>query len=465
MSTKRLALLSGFLLACTFPPIDAWWLGWVALVPWCLAVRRSSGPIQARSAGFLMGLLAYSISLWWMVKIWWGLALLAWLLFSVFLALTSGFLKRIELGRNPPWWRWGVVAASSWFVIEVFRAEWWPLRYGMVSLGYSQALAPELRQWASVWGVYGLSWVMVLVNAWLALGWERFRRREFGWGRPTLAALVVLVVLWVGGRYLGGFPLSHRTAKVIAVQNETINLQVHERLTREAAGEQPAYIVWPEYGVELTPAWKDEALHRMAGVARDLKATLVAGCMTFRGINEPKKFENHTLVFGPNGETIGRYTKMHPIQFIEALMVRGLDATVMRSDQGMIGTPICFDMDYTDVVRKMAKGGAELILTPNMDPLTWGETEHWQRVRIAQLRALESRRWVVRAASSGVSVIVDPRGEVRHWLGVGQIGVVSGIVTLESELSPYHQWGWYAIVVAWWGAVVWYLFRSRFSTS
>ncbi len=427
-SPFRLALLSGVLLSLAFPPLEWWWLGWFALAPLLLAVRMSTTSIQARICGFLTGLIAYPLILGWMWHVWWVLAIFAWWVLAVFLALASGFLKRWEMNREISWWGWCLAAGCAWFVVEVFRAELWPLRFGMGSLGYSQVPSLEFRQWVSWVGVYGLSLLMVVVNAGWALGWERFLQRQRGWARPLAGSILGVVVLGFGGHRLGQVKETGTLVVVAVVQDEKIDLSVHERLSREMTGSRsasvangattakgaPDFVVWPEYGVELTPSWRKEATDRMGRLAQELRTTLVAGCMTFVGINAKKKFENHTLVFGPDGQINGRYTKMHPVQFIEGLMIQGTDATVIRTEKGVIGTPICYDMDYTDVVRKLSLNGAQLFLTPIMDPLIWGKVEHFQRLRIAQMRAVESRRWVGRATSSGISAIIDPRAPIPH---------------------------------------------------
>lgn len=431
------------------------------MAPLWMAVRRSASPTHARLLGFVAGFLYFASVLRWMWTIHWILALGTWWLMAVFMGVVTGVVKRWETRYQPSWWNWCFVAAGAWLVVEVFRAEMWSLRFGMAALGYTQSPNAAVRYWGSVIGVYGLSFVMVWVNAAVAMGWEAWREARKGWVGPWVAAgLVYGLLAWPT---LQPAPSSKviRDIKVAAVQDEQIDLHVHERLTRDALSFAPQLVVWPEYGVELTPSWKGEAVKRMGAMALEARATLVAGCMTFLGVNAPKKFENHTVVFDPDGRELGRYVKMHPIQFIEGMMTAGKDARPIQTAAGLIATPICYDMDYSDVVRKFSENGAQLIATPNMDPLYWGPTEHWQRVRIVQMRAVESGKWIVRAASSGVSVIVDPTGNVKQFADVGQETVITGPAQLMDGMTPYHQWGWKAVYVVWWAALAWRFLKPK----
>ncbi|MFQ5810628.1 MAG: nitrilase-related carbon-nitrogen hydrolase, partial [Armatimonadota bacterium] len=86
--------------------------------------------------------------------------------------------------------------------------------------------------------------------------------------------------------------------------------------------------------------------------------------------------------------------------------------------------------------------GAQVLAVPTYDAADWGGVQHAQHSAMAQARAVEVRRWVVRAASSGISQIIDPKGNTRHELDFGAEGVITGEVRGSDELTPYTRVGY-----------------------
>ena len=109
---------------------------------------------------------------------------------------------------------------------------------------------------------------------------------------------------------------------------------------------------------------------------------------------------------------------------------------------GAFATPICFDCDYTDVVRKMVKLGAEYLAIPSYDAESWSANQHLQHALLFRLRAEENARWLACAASSGVSQIIDPHGNVRGSRPPMETGVLTYRIGNSNRLTMFTRVGW-----------------------
>lgn len=192
MTLKRILLstLSGLLLILSFPPFNLSILIWFALVPLLLAIKDARIK-EAANLGAITGLVLYYGSLWWFIRLFGPsitcLALLS--LLALFIALFSGLYRFISSHISPASPAGGhptshiIFAPLSWVAVEFFRSECYPLKFTWLSLGYSQWQNLPLLQSASLFGVYGISFLIVLVNASIAYTIDRVRLSSRGVSR------------------------------------------------------------------------------------------------------------------------------------------------------------------------------------------------------------------------------------------------------------------------------------------
>jgi len=109
---------------------------------------------------------------------------------------------------------------------------------------------------------------------------------------------------------------------------------------------------------------------------------------------------------------------------------------------GRMGTPVCFDCDFQDVVRHMTLDGAEFFAVPSMDAAHWGEKQHIQHAQLFRLRAAENRRPFIVAASSGVSQIINANGWPTQRIPPLVEDVLNGRIIPEKGLTFFTRWGW-----------------------
>ncbi len=447
-----LAALSGGLLVLSFPPFGIWPLAWAAFVPLLMAAMESPTARGAADLGALAGLVFYSVSLHWMYGLFGPLAAAFWCIFSVWPGLFAWLLWGIDRRRLFPGLReryrpllFTAAAGLLWAGLEYFRAEVWWLQCGWLAIGYSQTPFTAILQTCSLIGVYGLSALILSANAALFLLISGKRRA------PAAAMLLLSAALAVWGLHREtAFPSENgRKLKVALVQDESADLKSLTSLSlgREAAGAD--LLIWPEYSF---PAASDRDPGDIALLAKALKgsgATAVVGAAVMPDEKLRTPLRDFMWLLSPDGKLLGRYDKMHPVPFVEKAlrdtwknMPPDRHPRPVDTPAGRLGTQICYDLDFENGSRLMARQGAQILAVDSLDPEAWGRWQHLQHSSMAPARAVEEGLWVVRAASSGTSQIIDPAGRVRAALGPGTSGVLSGEAWLLAPGTFYSRAGW-----------------------
>ena len=435
-----LAALSGLLLTGAFAPLASWAVAWVALVPLFSAVLKSRGPRQAARLGAGAGLVFYTISLRWMPNAVYGVALIFWCIFSLWLAMHAALMRglwtRLEKKGAAGALAWTAAAAVSWAGIEYFRSEVWLLPCPWLGLGYSQAGNPPLLQTLSVWGVYGLSAFIAAFSAALALLGRKIRVPA-----AVLVCALLAAALWGRHRLAVFSPEAGTPLKVALVQAESVPVSTLIRYSLAPEALDAGLLLWPENSVML-PGSKTAAYLRL--LEKELKPSRAVVAIGV-GINVTEngrlRRENFMLFLNSAKKPVGRYDKMHPVPQIEAGLPASRRAAAVNTELGKLGPQICYDLAFEDGTRKVTAQGARLLVSPTLDPREWGELQHTQHSDMSGARAVEAGLWLVRAASSGRSQIIDPLGAQRAALEKGE-GVLTGTAYLMDGGTFYTRLGW-----------------------
>jgi apolipoprotein N-acyltransferase len=472
-------LVSAVLHALCFPPFRLHALAWVALVPFLVAIGRAgrwAGPLLAWAWSVLM---TYCVVAWLVpgASTYFGqprvlgLAIvigigtlqvgLEYVAFALWYRATDGL---------PPWLR-PLLAAAAWIAAELGRVRLltgnpWAL------VGYSQIGVDPLVQVADLAGVYGIGFPIVAVNAGLAEVWLRRRGagRRQAWVGLLLAALSVVPVLGYGALRLRTAPAAAPAPggmKVAIVQPNLDlgaqwrpelygrNLDTYLELSAKAMYDgAPGLLVWPESA--MTFFVENEALYRDA-IARLLTAdgtALLAGGPHDAGVG----YFNSAFLLRPDGGIAARYDKQHLLPFAEYFPAHGIDLLRRRFERvkvfspggptvllptsiGPAGVVICNEAFYPELAADRVRRGATLLV--NLANDTWlGDARYSaQAFDILALRAVEQRRYLLRASTSGPSAIVDPWGRVVAATRPLTRDVLVGQVAAGDTLTPYCRVG------------------------
>ncbi|MGC8782823.1 MAG: apolipoprotein N-acyltransferase [Armatimonadota bacterium] len=426
------SVLSALLLWLAFPPADWGWLGWIALVPLMLALRSLSHPRQGCLIGLVWGACFYGILLWWMqqfVHRWtgsfwlglaaWGALVLSQTLFAGAFGWSYALTNRLVRGSALPvaW------AAGLWVAIEWLRgAGAWGFLWGQLAVSQHNYLLP--LQSAELLGVWGLSAWLVVVNASIA---EAVAQRKM---RPLLGAVELSVLLLLFGWWRLSMPPAPERLTALVVQpnvdttrqwDEPMQQQVKSSMLRalgSAVREKVNMVLFPESLVPDATAYPFSELIRQA---------TAQGIIVLIGTFEEEDGRSYNTVtaFSPGG-SMDVYRKQHLVPWGEYVPLRRwtpwiehfgvVSADVSPGERLVlltpwrIGAPICFESTLPQIACEMVRQGARLLCVVTNDTWFGRSPAAEQHLAFCALRAVETRRWVLRSATTGISAVFDAQG-------------------------------------------------------
>jgi apolipoprotein N-acyltransferase len=445
------AVLSGLLLAAAFPKWDQNYLLAVALVPLLWALRG-----QSRAAAFWLGLVSgltyFAGLLYWIVyvtRVFGGLPLP--LCLGVLLSL-AGYLS---LYRG----LWAL--AVNWGEARGFSLLWWApvvwvaLEYGQTYiisgfpwelLGTGLYRFPVFLQAADLAGVYGLSFLLVLVNAGIFLLLYplrgRERRRFF-----QLTVLILILAAWVGYGYyrlgaLDKLAAASPRIKVAVVQG---NIKQGEKWKKEMVqatldryGELTAQvkgadlIIWPETAAPFFFLRTPDLTGQVQAIAQAAGGYLLFGAPAYELTTQKEVFYNRAYLLSPEGNVAGYYDKAHLVPFGEYVPLKrlfsfmgigkmvamvgdfaeGKVGGVVSLPQGEVGPLICFESIFPDLSRAQVQNGARLLVNMTNDAWYGTTSAPYQSLAMAVLRSVETHVCMARAANTGISAFIGPDGRI-----------------------------------------------------
>jgi len=233
-----------------------------------------------------------------------------------------------------------------------------------------------------------------------------------------------------------------------ATQAGTI-FQDYIRMTRQALSEGAQLVLWPE---SSTPYPFDEDPDRAAQIrrlAQQARVPILFGSdqIQWRVTGNrriPDKFFNSAFLVSADGLTAGVYRKMHLVPFGEYVPLQrllffaaplvervgtfapGERPELLPVNGHLVSVAICYEVVYPSLVREFVRGGSELLTTITNDAWFGRTSAPSQHFEQAAMRAIEEGRYLVRAANTGISGIVDPYGRVIERTAIYQPAVVVG---------------------------------------
>ena len=405
-----------------YPPLGWGWLVAPGLIGLLVALRGQHGT-RARTIGFLHGMAAYAVGLSWLYHLF---GVFAWMLWTVLAAFTAVFAEMQSRAsrRDIPAWQFAVFTALNWCGWEFVRAELFSLRFPWMTAGL--ACGPNrLLPWI---GVYGVSAVVVLAVA-LAVA-----RR---WKTAVAVAPGLVLAIVTNRRCQDPLAGDSDTLSVAGLQIEDSPIKNYLAAT-EALPKGIQHVVWPEYAVPYDVRADKHDWPLVQQLCKERGITLTLGTQLHP--THEDGWHNIALTLDPTGIR-GEHNKVHTVHFFND-GIAGTTALPVPTNHGRIGTPICFDCDYENIVRRMTAAGAEMFIVPSMDAKSWTIRQHDQHAALFRLRACENGRWMFVCATSGVSQVIDPHGMVQASMPACAEGTLTGTMRRESGITFYTRAGW-----------------------
>lgn len=487
-----LAILSGVMLALSFPKTGFAFLAWFAFLPLLIACGGKP-PKEAGKLGFVAGLVAYGGILYWInivvttygklplpVSICVYLTLVAYLaafFFVLFFLVRKAEEKGIAVTVSFP---------ILWVGLEFLRS-FLLTGFPWASLGYSQYRILPLIQVADITGVYGLSFLIVLANSVVYLAVRRVRRGTgtmacIGGSAAVFLALLVVVLLY------GSFRLRHEQTgaplQVALIQGNIDQgikwnpafmeetLSIYARLSRRAATDGVDLVVWPESAAPFFFQQGGEPAQRIVNLAREIEAPIIFGSPAYDVGGDSRKYFNSAFLVSSSGEVLGRSDKMHLVPFGEYVPLAKLlpfvhklvvgvgdfspgDALVtLDPGKGKVGVLVCFEGIFPDLSRRYVREGARLLVNITNDGWYGRSSAPYQHLSMAVFRAVENGVPLVRSANTGISAIIDSTGSITQRTSLFEEAFLTGTVLTTKGGTVYTRIGDTFAIICLAGALV-----------
>ena len=488
---RLFCISSGLLTALSFSTLYTGWMAWFALIPFFYVLYSNKlTPGFGFRCGFWFGISFYIAFSYWLLYLhpltWLGfsfaesLAIIGggWILIGVMESIGIWFFGMAIGFYNPKGWQKILIPAIFWIIMEWLQGMG-ELSMPWVRLVVSQFQYLPMLQISSVTGSILISGLIVAVNAGIVcciVDREKFHRVT----KENLVCLIT-VIFFIGIISIGGFFVMNnvssdpkRTIPVTLVQGNfsqsekwgqgTLDniVNTYFKLTAEASVFRPKLIVWPESALPVLLKEYLPVKTAAINMTKAYNSYLLTGCFDRPAINSETYFNSAALI-GPKEKIMGWYYKRHLVPFGEYLPFRGILDLILNRIEGLnalkhdtspgtdeapfslpfgnIGTLICFESIYPEVARESVIAGSEMIAIITNDGWYKDSIAPYQHNAHAVLRAIENGRYIVRAANTGVSSIIDYHGRILKKTALLTRGYINEYATFRSEITFYTKYG------------------------
>jgi apolipoprotein N-acyltransferase len=461
------------------------WFGFenpLVRLPWAILLfplglivlaRLAPSPRSALAWGWATGSAAYGASLYWVIipvhtygSLPLILALPCPVLLGMYLGLFTGLFCWIlnRVGPFLPWPLAGLLAGSSWAMLETARGT---LLTGFPWLVLPSALSPWpwTIQTASILGAYGLAGLIVLGVAWPVIG--RFRLL------PVLSTLLLFLVTSAFGLVRSvEIPLKTRLISASVVQgniDQTVkwspeyqesSVRKYLDLTRATVhDDRPEIVVWPETALPFYFQEPGELSDLVTDFVRDHGIPLVVGAPGYTEDGDEFLYHNRAFLLDARGRVAGHYDKEQLVPFGEYVpfrrflpflgkLVEGAgDFSPGRSTAPLItgdialGALICYEAIFPQIAQRRVEQGANILVNMSNDAWFGTSSAPRQHLDLAVLRAVEQKRSIIRATNTGISALIDHRGEIVQPTPLFETTTVHfATVPLIERTTFFHRW-------------------------
>lgn len=461
-----LSILSGLLTGLSFPRFGVSLVAWVAYVPLLLSIKMITGQKQLYKSyayGFISGFTGNVILLYWVVVAmnrYGGInifvSIFALILLSLILsALYAGtFTLLIKLFWNTSSSGELLFIPVVWVLLEyiktyLFSGFPWEL------LGYSQYNNLSLIQISRFTAVYGVSFLIMMFNTLvyeILLWWYDIRSVRTA-KYPFLFTKTIIVLLLITGILIYGDTVVNRTHNTIENQDNTLEVSLIQGNIDQSQKWDPAYqnktitdyfsltqkayetarpelVVWPETATPFFFQSEPSYAGRVSDFVRSLHSYLLFGSPAYHYADRGVEYFNSAFLMGREGEIRGRYDKRHLVPFGEYLPLKhifffikkltgsigdftpGKGSTMLQFKNVKIGTLICYEIIFPQLCAEDARSGANLLVTITDDAWFGDTSAPYQHLSMAVFRAVETGRFLIRSANTGISAVISPTGKI-----------------------------------------------------
>jgi apolipoprotein N-acyltransferase len=368
-----------------------------------------------------------------------------------------------------------LVAPFLWTALEYFRTVVftgfpWDLA------GYSQACRLTVIQVTDITGVYGVSFLLLLVNGTL---WELLqatvKRDRWPVKLAVVTGLTVMVTLLYGNVRIADFTPEHQDKPgfVVGILQGNIpqeikwedasrrhTFAIYEKLGEKAVQAGAQLLVWPETSAPVLFGGGNADWKLPGEISLRLKVPMVVGAPSTEMVEGVTSYFNSAFLVDGNMLRY-RYDKMHLVPFGEYMPLTwllplgpgiaardadyspGENMTVMRvKEYPPFSVLICYETIFPELARMAVRKGARFLFNITNDGWFGDTAAPYQHLAMAGMRSVENRVWLLRSANTGISAAFDPTGRMVSQIPLGQEGFRAVRVTSSTPVgSLYSRFG------------------------
>ena len=494
-NTLFLAVISGVLLFLSFPKFGSGWFAWIAFIPLFFALKKAATFTQGLLLGFITGIVSYTGIIYWIafviinygyLPLYTGIILMLLLAcyLSIYIALFAGcivyFREKIPILLTAPV-LWICCEYGKSFLLSGFPWE---------NLGYSQYLNTYFLQFADIAGVFGLSFLIVLINAAIFEIIDKRSKRAY--------AIACVVFLVLAGVYIYGIFRLDQVDKAVKnspgmevsliqgnidqsvkwnenYQRETLN--IYEQLSLRNSPGNESLIIWPETAAPFLFQNISSLHDQIINLSLKTKSWLLFGSVSRSQTEDSDDFFNSAYLLSPSGEIKGKYDKVHLVPYGEYVPFRDVFPFVKKLTAGIgdfgrgdgfsplnldnkkIGILICYESILPSAARMYKNNSAGLLVNITNDAWFGKTSAPFQHFSMAVFRSVETRLYLVRAANTGICGIIDPGGRIIAETDIFREDALKGYVKFVNIPTFYAEYGDILIIICF-VLIIFYFFIS-----
>lgn len=474
-----LAILSGLMLTVSFPPFGLHWIAWISLVPLLISVKDKSLFI-ALKLGIIAGLSHYLTLIYWIaaVLVHYGninvfvsisIMFLLSLYIALYIALFPIILRLFKNDILPIFW-----GASAWVALEYVRTHILT-GFPWCLLGYSQYSMIPLIQISDITGVYGVSFVIVIINL---LIYNIFINGTIK-RTKSLVIRTLLVSLLTGSILLYGYhALNKKTERsttgkkirAVIVQgniNQSLKwnpryqektIDTYGKLSEKSAYFKPQIIIWPETAAPFFFQDGSKLSEKISKISKTIKANILFGSPAYSRNGTTINYFNRAYLISKN-KILGYYDKIHLVPFGEYVPLKkylpfvhrlvpaagdflsGKNTGPINMDDTKIGPLICFESIFPNISRMHASQGSELLVNITNDAWFGHTSAPYQHLSMAVFRCVENGLPMVRAANTGISAFILENGKIVKKGGLFTQEILMENIKCRGNKTFYSHYG------------------------
>lgn len=478
------AILSGLLLTCSFPSICIDWIVWFAIVPLLIASNNLSSK-KCFYLGLTTGLAHYLTLIYWLIYTFrtYGnlpiyLCVVILLLLSVYLSFYIALfaVALSKLRRNSL--IYFIMIPVLWVALEYVRS-FFLTGFPWELIGHSQFENLTIIQISDIFGVYGVSFLIVLSNATL-FSIFTYLAKENSVSKTVIITVASAFALIFGMAWFYGVwriqsiddLIAKQPCKRIAIIQGNIDqsqkwnpdlqvktMQKYINLSFTVKKFKPDIIVWPETAASFYFLYDMKLSAMIIKAVNEANSDFLIGAPFFISKGKILEYYNSAYLINHDGNILGKYDKVHLVPFGEYVPFKkwlpflgkmtqcaddfqsGDKGVVIDWNNYKIGAQICYEIIFPNLSRQMVDNGAELLINITNDAWFGNTSAPYQHFSMAVFRAIENKRSLVRSANTGISGFINPIGRIIEQTPIFQQAAITNSMPMLRTKTIYTRFG------------------------